>query len=314
MNLSDARKQFSRVGLAAFAATAVTYGVQWLLMPLVTAVWPAFTDHPWYIWLAGSLPLYLFGFPCAALILRGTPKKVTPVRDFTPRQFAGTFAAGYALLFAGNTLGNLLMMAVQALSGRESGNVVVEALENTDLTGILLFAVILAPVAEEWLFRGLIYDRLAVFGPGWATAISALLFGLFHGNFYQLFYAVGVGLVLGWLKARTGRLHWGIWLHMIINFMGSVIPLALQDVLADPDATAELTALTPELLLAAVYSLLMVWLTAAGVLVLVRHRKAALRELAVDPGPGIWQQAVRAPGMWLALGFSLVIFLLNILV
>lgn len=314
MTVPDARRQFSRVGLAVFAAVAMAYGLQLVLLPLVTELWPGLADHPWFLWLASSLPLYLCGFPCAALILKNVPKKSPPKRDFPLRAFGGAFAAGYALLFIGNMLGNLLMMAVQALSGKEAGNLVAEAVMNTDFWGLLLFAVVLAPVMEEWLFRGLIYDRLAVFGPAWAVAISALLFGLFHGNFYQLFYAVGVGLVLGWLKARTGQLRWGIALHMLINFMGSVIPLWMQDVLADPEALSDMTALTPELVLVLVYSSFLIWLSAAGLLTMIRHRKAIRKELAVDPGPEIWQEAVRAPGMWLALGLSLVIFLLNILV
>ena len=311
MNHTEARRQFSRVGFACFAVTFVTYAVLLVAQPLLLSRWPGLLNHPWYVWASSSLPLYLCGFPCAALILRKCKKQATPKRDLPLPWFAAAFAVGYTLLLAGNILGNLLMSVVQAISGLESGNLVADVLADSDLLGVLIFAVVLAPLMEEWLFRGLIYDRLAVFGPGWATALSALLFGLFHGNFYQLFYAVSVGLVLGWLKARTGRLIWGIALHMGINFMGSVVPLWMMDVSLDADSLA---AMTPQALAVLVYSTFLLWLTAVGTLVLVKHRKTVLRVLAVDAGPDLWKQVVKAPGMWCVLALSLVLFLASILI
>lgn len=77
MHTPESRRQFSRVGLAVFSVTAVTYGLQLVLLPLVLAVWPQFQEHPWFTWLASSLPLYLCGFPCAWLILRPSHKSVT---------------------------------------------------------------------------------------------------------------------------------------------------------------------------------------------------------------------------------------------
>ena len=315
MHTLEPRRQFSRVGLAVFSVTAVTYGLQLVLLPLVMAVWPQFQEHPWFTWLASSLPLYLCGFPCAWLILRPSHKSVTPARPFTLREFGGAFAAGYALLMGGNLLGNLLMNTVASITGNPSDNLVADVVLNTDLPGILIFAVILAPVMEELLFRGLVYDRLAVFGPRWAVVISALLFGLFHGNFYQLFYAVGVGLVLGWLKARTGRLRWGIALHMGINFMGSVIPMALQNLLGEDalDSLENLESLPPEVLAFLAYTVLLVWLAAAGVLVLARNRESIGKALAGPFDPALWKQMVRAPGMILALVLSILVFLLNML-
>lgn len=215
----------------------------------------------------------------------------------------------------GNLLGNLLMNTVASITGNPSDNLVADVVLNTDLPGILIFAVILAPVMEELLFRGLVYDRLAVFGPRWAVVISALLFGLFHGNFYQLFYAAGVGLVLGWLKARTGRLRWGIALHMGINFMGSVIPMALQNLLGEDalDSLENLESLSPEVLAFLAYTVLLVWLAAAGVLVLARNRESIGKALAGPFDPALWKQMVRAPGMILALVLSILVFLLNML-
>lgn len=54
---------------------------------------------------------------------------------------------------------------------------------------------------------------------------SALAFGLFHMNFYQFFYAFGVGLILAYVYLRTRSLRYPVLIHMIINFLGSAVPL-----------------------------------------------------------------------------------------
>lgn len=306
------RRQLSRAGAAAFAVVAAAYGLQFLLLSPVLYVWPEFADHPWFVWIASSLPMYGGGIPIAWLMLRRCPTLTTPVRPFSLKELGCACAVGYALLMGGNLLGTGLMTLVQAVTGAPGNNLVAEAVQQSDPAGILLFAVILAPLAEEFLFRGLLYDRLAVFGPGWAVVLTALLFGLFHGNFYQLFYAAGVGLVLGWLKARTGQLRWGIALHMVINFMGSLVPLWLMDTVEGLEEGAE-AVLTPELLLAAGYALFLLWLVAGGILVLLKHRREITAVLVGPELPGLVKSILTAPGMILVFVGSIGVFLLNIL-
>ena len=67
--------------------------------------------------------------------------------------------------------------------------------------------------------------------------LSAVCFGLLHQNFFQFFYALGLGLLMGYLYVRTGKLRYTILLHAIINFMGGVIaPLLapVAEMAADP--------------------------------------------------------------------------------
>ena len=51
------------------------------------------------------------------------------------------------------------------------------------------FSVVLAPVMEELIFRKVLIDRTIVYGDKAAVVLSGLLFGVFHGNFHQFFYA-----------------------------------------------------------------------------------------------------------------------------
>lgn len=80
---------------------------------------------------------------------------------------------------------------------------------------------ILAPVAEEMVFRGAILrtllsvfkDKMAWF----AIFISALLFGVVHGNILQGLHATFIGLLLGWMYHRSGSIIPGVVYHWVNN-------------------------------------------------------------------------------------------------
>ncbi len=79
-------------------------------------------------------------------------------------------------------------------------------------------AVLAGPLAEELLFRGLIY-RLArrTWGPWPAALVSSLLFGLVHGEPWFLFGLVGLGLVFAYLYETTGSLLAPVIAHALYN-------------------------------------------------------------------------------------------------
>ena len=47
-------------------------------------------------------------------------------------------------------------------------------------------------------------------------------------NFYQFFYAFGAGLILAYVYLRTRSLRYPVLIHMIINFLGSAVPLFMM--------------------------------------------------------------------------------------
>lgn len=85
---------------------------------------------------------------------------------------------------------------------------------------------ILAPVAEEMVFRGAVLRTLLnIFSREWhwmAILLSALLFGAVHGNVPQFLHAALTGLLLGWLYYRTDSIVPGIVLHWVNNTIAYV--------------------------------------------------------------------------------------------
>lgn len=82
---------------------------------------------------------------------------------------------------------------------------------------------IVAPVAEELLFRQVIYIRLRRFAPTWiAVVVSALLFGIYHGNLVQGIYAFIMGCLLALVYEWTRSLAAPILFHMIANHLSDI--------------------------------------------------------------------------------------------
>lgn len=86
---------------------------------------------------------------------------------------------------------------------------------------------ILAPVAEELVFRGAILRQLLTFFDRrmhWLPiALSALLFGAIHLNWAQGIHGFTIGLLLGWMYYRTHSVIPGILLHWINNTVAYVM-------------------------------------------------------------------------------------------
>ena len=83
---------------------------------------------------------------------------------------------------------------------------------------VLIFMLIVAPVSEELIFRGVIFNRAnRLYSFIYANILQALLFGLYHGNLVQGIYAALIGFLLGAVCIKFESILASILLHMIIN-------------------------------------------------------------------------------------------------
>ncbi len=88
---------------------------------------------------------------------------------------------------------------------------------------LMSLGVLVAPLVEETIFRGFLYPVIArQFGLPAGILVTGLLFGLMHGA--QLGWALGqtglmicVGIVLTWVRARTGTVGASYLVHLGYN-------------------------------------------------------------------------------------------------
>jgi len=105
-------------------------------------------------------------------------------------------------------------------------DVIKEQFEAIALSSPLLALVaigILAPIAEEILFRGAIYNLFKDnIGKYVALFVSSVLFALIHLNIYQASYTLFIGLFLGIILMKTGSLWLPVIFHIVYNFFGGI--------------------------------------------------------------------------------------------
>lgn len=99
--------------------------------------------------------------------------------------------------------------------------------------GIILYGVV-SPLAEEIVFRGLLYNRMRKYYPArLAIALSGFFFGVYHGNLVQGIYGTLMGILMAYVYEETGRFLVPVLYHGLANiavYSTAFIP-GLQEVL-----------------------------------------------------------------------------------
>ena len=109
-------------------------------------------------------------------------------------------------------------------------------LEVMNTTGGYAVICLLAPIAEEMVFRGAALKKLLEWQPErrWLMIfLSALLFAFAHMNPAQFIHPLLIGLLLGWMYERTGSIIPGIIYHWANNTVAYLLARSYQD----PDIT-----------------------------------------------------------------------------
>lgn len=105
---------------------------------------------------------------------------------------------------------------------------IAEQIDGTTQALVFLFlVVILAPLIEEMIFRGMLLSRLRrSFGPWPAILLSAAAFASIHLIDPDAIFAVPglflVGVALGWFALRHGNLSLPIFVHAGVNLTGAI--------------------------------------------------------------------------------------------
>ena len=88
-------------------------------------------------------------------------------------------------------------------------------------------AVIVTPIVEELVFRGLTFRRLKEYTNFWVAAlVSSALFGLYHMNLIQGLYAFVFGIIICILYDRYGHLAAAILVHFGANLLSVILQYA----------------------------------------------------------------------------------------
>lgn len=139
--------------------------------------------------------------------------------------------AMFAFAMWGSNITTCINYILQLLFGAGEIQNVMEAIAPSSFSAgvvTLIFTVFVAPIFEEIIYRHLLLRSLKPIGDTPAIIISALVFGLAHGNFDQFAYAFLSGIIFGLMAVRYDTIIPGMVLHLINNFFVTVITYQKQ--------------------------------------------------------------------------------------
>jgi membrane protease YdiL (CAAX protease family) len=124
----------------------------------------------------------------------------------------------------------LTLELITSLLGRESVSPFMidpsrTAIQAGTLPLLWLAIVVAAPLGEEILFRGFVFRGWAAspLGVPGTIALTSVIFAIFHIQYdwWEMFQVFCLGVLLGWLRWRSGSTTLAIGLHMVANIVAT---------------------------------------------------------------------------------------------
>lgn len=130
---------------------------------------------------------------------------------------------GIFCMMAGNYFTSMLtlFMSESMISTYDSAQT---AIYGSSFALQVIAAGIVGPIAEEMVFRGLLYNRIKkISGVIVAAVLSSIIFGVYHKNWIQAPYAMIIGLVCVYVYEKYNSIIAPILLHISANMFSLII-------------------------------------------------------------------------------------------
>ena len=89
---------------------------------------------------------------------------------------------------------------------------------------VLINTVIIGPILEEYLFRGIVYNKyLKLYGQKKALYITTIIFAIMHGNILSIIYTFIMGFIINKIYIKEKNIKAPILYHITINLIASLI-------------------------------------------------------------------------------------------
>jgi len=204
--------------LAQFVGLGVVYLMRWLGLPLEALGENGFTTVA-NILVYGLTLLILIGVPWWVKKWRTTRAELGLARVPRLMDFVWPLAGAlvYVILTVVITVSSMVL--IPGADYEQTQDVGFTALTNRwEFILAFLSLVIIAPVAEETIFRGYLQGKLQKYAPVWISVIiTAAIFALAHLQFNVGLDTFALGIVLSVLRVVSKSLWPSIFLHMLKN-------------------------------------------------------------------------------------------------
>lgn len=227
------RRFFSKIGFNYFALGIIVLVLNLFIGLFISMINPNLLSNQTMMTFFSAIWTYILPLPIFIYIMRKTEAKTLEKHKMTVKTFAICISITMFLMCIGNIMGVIITSGIGSLIQHEVANPINDVINNSGLVANLIIITTIAPIFEELIFRKLLIDRTIKYGGTISVLLSGLLFAFFHGNLNQFFYAFLLGGFFAIIYIKTGQIKYTIGLHMIINFIGSVVSLFVSQPLMD---------------------------------------------------------------------------------
>lgn len=152
----------------------------------------------WSSMILNELAAYVVPILVLSVMFKKEREEFIPDRTYRPIPLEALlmFMAGMTSGALGTILTEAINSVVDSIFGTGEIEDVFTGMEPANISQYVIFAFcicVVAPIAEEYIFRDLLLKPLRAYGDMTAAVITGVIFGLYHGNFDQFAYAAVLG-------------------------------------------------------------------------------------------------------------------------
>src|ERR671910_1007888 len=186
-----------------------------------------------YQWVSSIGVVVQFGLMLGILLLiaRGLPKRELFAlrRPSSWKRALGLAALSLVAIYLASLAYTGLLSLLGDFDPTEEQGLVPDEWDSSRAAPFVAFflaVTLLAPVVEELTYRGLGFSMIAPWGVALAIVATGVLFGVTHGLLIGLPVLAFFGIVVGWLRAKTGSVYPGMILHATFNAVALLVAVS----------------------------------------------------------------------------------------
>lgn len=227
--MNSNKKFFSKIGFNYLIYIISSLIITIIIANIIAATKPEIINNINISTVISAICNYILPLPILIHLMNKIKSTRPEIHKINIKTFLKYLCITITLMWIGNLTGTIITTILGGAIQSDISNPIQNLINSTDIWLNLLLISIIGPIFEEFFFRKLLIDRTIVYGAKVSIILSAVIFGLVHGNLNQFFYSALIGGFLGYVYIKTGRITYTIALHMIINLIGSVVSLSLNN-------------------------------------------------------------------------------------
>lgn len=223
------KKFFSKIGFNYLAYSIASILFLIILSNIIAVIRPEILNNINIATIITAICNYVFPLPILLFLMRKLDSTEIKKNNLGFKTYLKYLCITFTLMWIGNITGTIITNLLSFTIQNDIANPIQNLINSTDLWLNLILISLIGPIFEEIIFRKILIDRTIKYGPLASILVSAIIFGLIHGNLNQFCYTVLVGGFFAYVYIKTGQIKYSIGLHIILNMLGSVLSMIVNN-------------------------------------------------------------------------------------